>query len=329
MIIGKYPSLRLRRLRQSSWIRDLVAENSLTPHDLIWPLFIREESTSPHIPGMPGVHRQTIQEITESALQAHDAGIPAITLFPSTPEELRSPDGIEACNPDNLICRAIRAIKNLDIPLGVITDVALDPYTDHGHDGVYVNGCIDNDATIEILQRQSHVQAEAGADALAPSDMMDGRIAAIREYLEDNHHKEKLLISYAVKFSSSFYGPFRKAVGVQQLSGLSNKKTYQVNPSNHQEALREIAQDIEEGADMIIVKPGLPYLDIIRQAKDRFHIPILAYQVSGEYAMIQAAHQQGILDGTQAMLESLIAFKRAGAQGIFTYSALDIATMVG
>lgn len=328
MIIGKYPSTRLRRLRQSSWIRDLVSENNITPQDFIWPLFVREESTNPTITGMPGVNRLSLTELTDAVLQAHDAGIPAVALFPATPPELRSSDGIEALNPNNLICRAIKTIKNLDLPLGIITDVALDPYTDHGHDGIFINGVIDNDATIEMLQRQAHNQVEAGADSLAPSDMMDGRIAAIREYLEDSNHKDKLIISYAVKYASAFYGPFRQAIGNRGLTGLANKLTYQMNPTNSQEALREIAQDLEEGADMIIVKPGLPYLDIIRQARDKFNIPVLAYQVSGEYSMIQAAHAQGYIDGHQAMLESLIAFKRAGAQGIFTYAALDMASML-
>ncbi len=328
MIIGQYPATRLRRLRQTSWIRDLVCENTLTPNDLILPLFVREEFTDPHIPGMPGVQRHTLTELAEITQLAHDCGIPFVALFPTTPPELRSPDGIEALNPDNLVSRAIRTIKALNLPIGVIADVALDPYTDHGHDGILLNGAIDNDLTIEMLQRQAHVQAAAGADILAPSDMMDGRISAIRDYLDDNRHQSTLLMSYAVKFASSYYGPFRQAVGVQQLGGLSNKCTYQINPANSQEALREIAQDIQEGADMIIIKPGQPYLDIIRQASDRFDIPVFAYQVSGEYAAIKAAAQNGWIDGNGAMLESLIGFKRAGASGIWTYAALEIAGLL-
>lgn len=328
MIVGSYPNNRLRRLRQSSWIRDLVSENTLTPNDLILPLFIREESTDPTITGMPGVRRHTIPELLEITQIAHDSGIPFVGLFPTTPQNLRSPDGSEALNPNNLICQAIHAIKSLNLPIGVITDVALDPYTDHGHDGILHNGVIDNDLTIDILQKQAHIQAQAGADIIAPSDMMDGRIGAIREYLDDNRHQSTLIMSYAVKYASSYYGPFRQAVGVQQLGGLNNKFTYQMNPANAQEALQEIAQDIQEGADMIIIKPGQPYLDILRQAKDRFQIPLFAYQVSGEYAAIKAAAENGWIDETGAFFESLIGFKRAGATGIWTYAALDMAELM-
>ena len=325
MIIGRYPATRLRRNRQASWVRDLCSENDLTPSDLIWPVFVREEETSPVIASMPGVERLTIDELVESVQQAADLGIPAIALFPTTPPHLRSHDGAEALNPDNLICRAVRAIKSVDLNLGVITDVALDPYTDHGHDGIILDGQIDNEATIDILQQQAYVQAQAGADALAPSDMMDGRIASIRDYLDDHGHHNKLIISYAVKYASGFYGPFRTAVGVGALGGLKDKKTYQMNPANSDEAMREIAQDIQEGADMIIIKPGMPYLDVIQRATTQFNIPTLAYQVSGEYAMIKAAAQNGWLDEDRVVLESLIAFKRAGAQGILTYFAFDIA----
>lgn len=325
MVTGRYPSSRLRRIRQSSWVRDLCSENDLTPSDLIWPVFVREYDTSPTIPSMPGVDRLTIDELIEAAQQASDFGIPAIALFPTTPTHLRSHDGAEALNPDNLICQAIRAIKSLDLNIGVITDVALDPYTDHGHDGIIVNGQIDNDATIEVLEQQAYIQAQAGADALAPSDMMDGRIGSIRTYLDDQGFQNKLIISYAVKFASSFYGPFRQAVGVGGLSGLKDKKTYQMNPANSDEALREIEQDIHEGADMIIIKPGMPYLDIIQRASERFKIPMLAYQVSGEYAMIKAGAEKGWIDEDKAILESLISFKRSGANGILTYFALDVA----
>ncbi|MBW8308243.1 MAG: porphobilinogen synthase [Candidatus Paracaedibacteraceae bacterium] len=325
MTWGTYPNTRLRRLRQAAWIRDLCAENDLTPRDLIWPIFVRDENTPSLISSMPGVNRLTLEELTEAVQQATDVGIPAIALFPTTPSRLRSPDGSEALNPNNLICQAVRAIKSLNLNIGVITDVALDPYTDHGHDGIIINGVLDNDATIEVLEQQSYIQAQAGADALAPSDMMDGRIAAIRDYLDDHGHKDRLLISYAAKYASSFYGPFRQAVGNPTLSNLKDKKTYQLNPANSDEAMREIAQDIQEGADMIIVKPGMPYLDIIQRASTQFNIPTLAYQISGEYAMLKAAIQNGWLDGDRAILESLMGFKRAGAKGILTYFAFDVA----
>ena len=325
MAWGTYPNTRLRRLRQAAWVRDLCAENDLTPSDLIWPIFIRDEGTSPLISSMPGVNRLTLEELIEAAQQAADVGIPAIALFPTTPAHLRSPDGSEALNPDNLICQAVRTIKSLNLNIGIITDVALDPYTDHGHDGIIINGVLDNDATIEILEQQAYIQAQAGADALAPSDMMDGRIAAIRDYLDDQGCQDRLLISYAAKYASSFYGPFRQAVGISALGNLKDKKTYQLNPANSDEAMREIAQDIQEGADMIIVKPGMPYLDIIQRASTEFNIPALAYQISGEYAMLRAAIQNGWLDGDRVILESLIGFKRAGAKGILTYFAFDIA----
>ncbi len=325
MFSGRYPASRLRRNRQASWVRDLCSENDLTPSDLIWPVFVRDEDTSPLISSMPGVERLTLEDLVEAAEQAAALGIPAIALFPTTPPHLRSSDGAEALNPDNLICRAVRAIKSLDLNLGIITDVALDPYTDHGHDGIIIDGHVDNDATIEVLQQQAYVQAQAGADALAPSDMMDGRIGAIREYLDDHGHHNKMIISYAVKYASGFYGPFRQAVGVGTLSGLKDKKSYQMNPANSDEAMREIAQDVQEGADMIIIKPGMPYLDIIQRATTQFNIPTLAYQVSGEYAMIKAAAQNGWLDEDRTVLESLISFKRAGASGILSYFALDVA----
>ncbi|WP_032112610.1 porphobilinogen synthase [Candidatus Paracaedibacter symbiosus] len=328
MFYGKYPASRLRRLRQSSWMRDLVSETSLTPKDLIWPIFVRDEFSPADIQGMPNVKRLTISELQEAVQYAADLGISSVALFPYTPLPLRSHDGLEAVNPDNLMCRAIHAIKNLNLDIGVITDVALDPYTDHAHDGIIINGRVHNDATIEILKRQAHIQAQAGADVLAPSDMMDGRIGAIRGHLDENHFHDKIIMSYAVKFASSFYGPFRSAVGAESLHGLSDKKTYQVNFSNSDEAMREIAQDIEEGADMIIIKPGLPYSDVIHRAKQKFNIPIIAYQVSGEYSMIKAAAANGWIDGTKAMLESLMCLKRAGASGIFTYAAPEMAELL-
>lgn len=325
MFAGKYPSSRLRRLRQTSWIRDLISETTLGPKDLIWPVFIRDECSPAEIKGMPNVKRLTIAELTEATQYAHDLGISSIALFPFTPIPLRSADGLEAVNPKNLMCRAIQAIKNLNLNIGIITDVALDPYTDHGHDGIIINGKIHNDATIEVLRRQALLQAQVGSDVLAPSDMMDGRVGIIRRHLDEHHFQDKIILSYAVKFSSSFYGPFRNAVGVNTLHGLPDKKTYQVNFTNSDEAMREISQDIEEGADMIIIKPGLPYADIIHKAQQKFNIPIIAYQVSGEYSMIKAAAANGWIDGTKAMLESLICLKRAGASGIFTYAACEVA----
>lgn len=329
MFYGKYPLSRLRRLRQSPWVRELVSETVLSPYDLIWPIFVRDNFSPAEIPSMPGVTRLTIPELQEAAQFAQDVGIPSIALFPYLPPSLRCPDGIEATNPDNLMCRAIAAVKSLNLNLGIITDVALDPYTDHGHDGVIINGHVHNEATIEVLKEQAYVQAQAGADVLAPSDMMDGRIGAIRHHLDAHHLQDKILLSYAVKYASSFYGPFRNAVGVESLQNLMDKKTYQLNFGNSDEAMREIAQDIEEGADMVIVKPGLPYADIIQRAKQTFNIPIIAYQVSGEYAMIKAAAHNRWIDGEKVMLETLFCLKRAGASAIFTYAAPEIAELLG
>lgn len=328
MFYGKYPTSRLRRLRQNNWIRELVSETSLACKDLIWPIFVRDEFSPAEITSMPNVVRLTIPELQEAAQYATDLGISSLALFPFVPPSLRACDGLEAMNPDNLMCRAIQAIKNLNLDIGVITDVALDPYTDHGHDGIIINGRVHNEATIEVLKQQAHVQAQAGADVLAPSDMMDGRIGALRQHLDENHFHDKIILSYAVKFASSFYGPFRNAVGVEALHGLADKKTYQLNLTNSDEAMREIAQDIEEGADMIIIKPGLPYADIIQRAKQKFNIPIMAYQVSGEYSMIKAAAANGWIDGTKVMLETLLCLKRAGATGIFTYAAPEIAELL-
>lgn len=328
MFYGKYPTSRLRRLRQSSWVRELVSETTLTTKDLIWPVFIREDNSAAEINGMPNVKRLTIPELKEAAKYAHQLGIPSMALFPVTPTSLRSPNGQEAINPGNLICRGIRAIKDLGLDIGVITDVALDPYTSHGHDGIIINGTVHNEVTIDILKQQAFVQAQAGADALAPSDMMDGRIGAIRQHLDENSLHDKIIISYAVKFASSFYGPFRNAVDVKSLHDLTDKKTYQMSFTNSDEAMREIAQDIEEGADIIIVKPGLPYLDIIHRAKEKFNIPIFAYQVSGEYSMLMAAAANGWLDGEKTIFESLVCLKRAGTSGIFTYAAPIMAEML-
>ena len=316
-----YPSTRPRRNRRSEWCRRLVSEYALSPADFIWPLFVMEgQGKREPIASMPGVERLTIDLIVEAAREAVNLGIPAIAVFPYTDPKLRTDDGREAFNPDNLVCRATRAIKAANLELGVILDVALDPYTSHGHDGLVRDGIILNDETVEALVRQSLVQVAAGCDILAPSDMMDGRIGAIRNALEAAGHTDTQLLAYAAKYASAFYGPFRDAVGSKStLKG--DKRTYQMDPANTDEAIREVALDIAEGADMVMVKPGMPYLDIVRRVSETFKVPTFVYQVSGEYAMLTAAAQNGWLDGDKAMLESLLAFKRAGASGILTYFA--------
>ncbi len=325
---GSYPATRLRRNRQAHWSRRLNAENELTATDLIWPLFVIDgTNTREPVPSMPGVERLSIDLVCEAAEEAASLGIPAIALFPYTNPGNRSPDGAEAYNPENLICRATRAVRALNLDLGIICDVALDPYTSHGHDGLLREHQILNDETLGILVRQALVQAEAGCHVIAPSDMMDGRVGAIRAALEDAGHSATQIMAYSAKYASAFYGPFRDAIGS---SGVlkGDKRTYQMDPANAQEALREIALDIEEGADMIMIKPGMPYLDIIRQAKEAFGVPTFAYQVSGEYAMLQAAAQNGWLNSESAMLESLLAFKRAGCSGILTYFAPTAARLL-
>ena len=327
---GQFPNTRLRRLRTQPWLREMVQETRLHPSDLILPLFIRTPQGPAEIASMPGVRRWTIEELPKVIEQAVELGIPAVDLFPLTPQELKTPDGEEAFNPENLICQAIRAIKKMTTQLGVITDVALDPYTSHGHDGIWNGNTVDNDLTIGQLVKQSLVQAEAGADIIAPSDMMDGRVKAIREALDAANYNDRAIMSYAAKYASAFYGPFREAVGAVKLPGqggrqVGDKKTYQMNPANGDEALREVAQDLQEGADMVMVKPGLPYLDVITRVCQNFSVPTFAYQVSGEYSMIKAAAAQGWIDEQAAMEETLISLKRAGATGIFTYAALEIA----
>jgi porphobilinogen synthase len=319
---GRFPLARPRRNRRDEWTRRLVAEHRLTAGDLIWPIFIREgvDATEP-VASMPGVERLTIDRAVRAAEEAVALGIPAIALFPVTPPELKDEDGTESGNPQNLMCRAARAIKAaVGNALGLIGDVALDPYTSHGHDGVIRDGYVANDETVAILCRQALVQAEAGIDVIAPSDMMDGRVGAIRAALDQAGLIHTRIMSYAAKYASAFYGPFRDAVGSgSALKG--DKKTYQMDPANTDEALREVAMDIAEGADMVMVKPGLPYLDVVRRVKDAFGMPTFAYQVSGEYAMIAGAARNGWLDGERAMMESLLAFKRAGADGVLTYFA--------
>ena len=323
------PSLDLadrpRRLRRTEWMRRMVREHALSTADLIWPLFVVEGKKS-RVPvaAMPGVERLSVDEAVREAERAARLAIPCIALFPYTDPALRDEDGTEALNPDNLVCRAVRAVKKEVPEIGILCDVALDPYTSHGHDGLLREGEIVNDATVEVLVQQALVQAEAGCDIIAPSDMMDGRVGAIREALDDAGREQVAIMAYAAKYASAFYGPFREAVGsAKTLTG--DKRTYQMDPGNSDEALREVALDIEQGADMVMVKPGLPYLDIVRRVKETFGVPTFAYQVSGEYSMIVAAIQNGWLDGERAIPESLLAFKRAGADGILTYFAPQIA----
>jgi len=329
-MFARYPALRLRRTRASEWSRRLHAETVLTPADLIWPLFVCEGSGEEQaIASLPGVSRWSVDRLVERAREARDLGIACIALFPNTPAELRSEDGAEAHNPGNLMCRAIRALKDAVPEVGVLTDVALDPYTSHGHDGLVDEaGYVLNDATAEALVRQALVQAEAGADIVAPSDMMDGRIGLIRDALESGGHHNVQIMSYAAKYASAFYGPFRDAVGSRGLLK-GDKKTYQMDPANAQEALREVAADLAEGADSVMVKPGLPYLDIVRDVKQRFEVPVFAYQVSGEYAMIEAAAAAGAGDRDALVLETLMAFKRAGCSGVLTYHAPLAARLLG
>ena len=321
-----FPTTRMRRLRRFAWSRRLVAETALRPADLIQPLFVLEgERRREAVASMPGIERLSLDLLPAPVERALELGIPAVALFPCTPAARKSDGGEEAWNEDNLMCRAIRAIKRRLPEIGVITDVALDPYTTHGHDGILIEGEIANDATLEALTRQALVQAAAGADVIAPSDMMDGRIGAIRKALDRAGFEATMILAYSAKYASAFYGPFRDAVGSATALGKADKTTYQMDPRNAQEALREVALDIGEGADMVMVKPGLPYLDVIRRVKDEFRLPTLAYQVSGEYAMLKAAAERGWLDGDLAMRESLVALKRAGADAILTYAALEIA----
>jgi porphobilinogen synthase len=318
---GQYPAVRMRRNRRTGWSRRLVAENVLTADDLIWPIFVVEgQNVKQPVESMPGVDRLSVDLAVQAAGEAVSLGIPVLALFPYTEPKLRTDDGREAFNPENLVCRATRAIRKAGLDIGVLLDVALDPYTSHGHDGLMRGGEIINDATLDALVRQALVQAEAGCDIIAPSDMMDGRVGAIRRALEGSGHKNVQIMAYAAKYASAFYGPFRDAVG-SSATLIGDKRTYQMDPANSDEALREVALDIAEGADMVMVKPGMPYLDIGRRVKDEFGMPTFAYQVSGEYSMLTAAAQNGWLDGDRVMMESLIAFKRAGADGILTYFA--------
>lgn len=306
----------------------MVAETRLSPDNLIWPIFVCEGANQRQpIPSMPGVDRLSVDLVAEAVTHAKDLGIPAIALFPNTDPALRNAEASEALNPDNLINRATRAIKQAVPDIGIMCDVALDPYTDHGHDGLLIDGTIDNDATVDILAAQALVQAQAGCDIIAPSDMMDGRVGAIRQHLDQHGFSDVQIMAYAAKYASAFYGPFRDAVGSSSTL-IGDKRTYQLNPSNSDEAMREVALDIAEGADMVMVKPGMPYLDIVRRVKTEFGAPTFVYQVSGEYAMICAAAQNGWLERQQVMMESLLAFRRAGANGILTYFAVEAAELL-
>jgi porphobilinogen synthase len=319
---------RPRRNRKSDWARRMVRENILTTNDLIWPIFLLDgQNRREPVLSMPGVERMSVDIAVTEAENAAKLGIPVIALFPFTDPAKRDPDGSEALNANNLVCQACRAIKAVVPNIGIMTDVALDPYTSHGHDGLLSGETILNDETVRVLTRQAIIQAEAGSDIIAPSDMMDGRIGAIRAALDEEDHLDIQIMAYAAKYASAFYGPFRDAIGTKSaLKG--DKRTYQMDPANTDEAIREVALDIEEGADMVMVKPGMPYLDIVQRVSETFSVPTFAYQVSGEYAMIMAAAQNGWLDGDKAMIESLLAFKRAGADGILTYFAPKIAEML-
>lgn len=326
---GRYPRTRMRRNRRDPWSRAMVAEHRLSPADLIWPVFVQEGTAArTPIPSMPGVCRLTIDELVKDAGLAARRGIPSIAIFPVVPPERKTEDADEAYNPDNLVCRAVRAVAKAVPEIGIVCDVALDPFTSHGQDGLLRNGYVVNDETIPVLVKQALVQAEAGCHVIAPSEMMDGRIGALRDALDQAGFAHVRLLSYAAKYASGFYGPFRDAIGSSGNLGRGDKRTYQMDPANSDEALREVALDLDEGADMVMVKPGLPYLDIVHRVKATFGVPTFVYQVSGEYAMLAGAIERGWLD-RKVILESVLAFKRAGADGVLTYAAMDLAAELG
>ena len=332
--LAAYPALRLRRLRQADWTRRLVRETALTPNDLIWSAVVHDGEGRVPVPSMPGVERWSVAEAAKAAKEAKALGIPAIAIFPYIDAEKKDSEGSAAADPDGLVCRAVKAMKDAAPEVGVMCDVALDPFTEHGHDGVVEGGRVLNDATIERLVEQGLAQAAAGCDILAPSDMMDGRVGALRAALEAAGFQDTLIMSYAAKYASAFYGPYREAIGSGKLGSGSldnpaDKKTYQIDPGNSDEALREVALDIAEGADMVMVKPGMPYLDIVRRVVEAFAMPTFAFQVSGEYAMLMAAAQNGWLEQDRAILEALSAFKRAGCAGVITYFAPVAARLLG
>jgi porphobilinogen synthase len=320
----KFPTKRMRRLRYEPWMRKMVEEHALRVEHLIWPLFVTNKATTP-IESLPGQYRYSIEDIVKEVQIAKDLGIPSIALFPATPESVKTEEGEESYNPNNLICNTVRAIKMHVPDIGIICDVALDPYTTHGQDGVIRKGRVDNDETLDILATQALNQVRAGCDIIAPSDMMDGRIGIIRKHLDLHGFSHIPILAYSAKYASAFYGPFRDAVGSKSALGKRGKESYQMNPANGDEAMTEVLLDIEEGADMVMVKPGMPYLDIVRRVKEVHNIPTFVYQVSGEYAMLKAASQNGWLDWDKVIMESLLAFVRAGADGILTYAAKEIA----
>lgn len=323
--LGRYPNTRLRRNRRDDWSRRLVSQTRLSIDDLIWPVFVHELDSPAPVPSMPGVERLSVAGLVEAAGEAAAIGISALAIFPVINLALKTDEAEEAYNPDNLICRAVRAVAKAVPDIGIVCDVALDPFTSHGQDGLVRDGYVVNDESIEALVKQSLVQAAAGCNIIAPSDMMDGRVGAIRAALDAAGHDNVRIMAYAAKYASGFYGPFRDAVGSSTSLGQGDKRTYQLDPANSDEALREVALDIAEGADMVMVKPGMPYLDIVHRVKEAFSLPTYAYQVSGEYAMLEGAGIQGWVDGERVMMESLVGFKRAGADGILTYFALRAA----
>ena len=323
---GAFPRVRMRRNRRDEWSRRLVAEHRLAPTDFIWPVFVVEgEMQRIPVASMPGVQRFSIDELVREVASAKTLGIPAIALFPVVDASKKTEDAREAVRPDNLVCRAVRAVREAVPGIGIICDVALDPYTSHGQDGLMRDGYVVNDETNAMLAQQAVVQARSGCDIVAPSDMMDGRVGVVRDALDAEGFTQVRILSYAAKYASAFYGPFRDAIGSAKNLGGGDKRTYQMDPANADEALREVALDLGEGADMVMVKPGLPYLDVVRRVKDTFAVPTFAYHVSGEYAMVKAAAERGWLDGDRAMMESLLSMKRAGADGVLTYAALDAA----
>ncbi|MEM9074700.1 MAG: porphobilinogen synthase [Myxococcota bacterium] len=327
--MSAFPRRRMRRNRRFDWSRRLVREHRLSVDDLIWPVFVREGAGAREaVPSMPGVERLSVDLLVDAAKEASDLGIPALALFPVVDPALKTEKAEEAYNPDNLVCRAVRALKEAVPGLGVICDVALDPFTSHGQDGLMRDGYVVNDESVDVLVKQSLNQAAAGCDVIAPSDMMDGRIGAIRDALDAEGYGHVLLLSYAAKYASAYYGPFRDAVGSAGNLGKGDKRTYQMDPANGDEALREVALDLEEGADMVMVKPGMPYLDIVRRVKETFGAPTYAYQVSGEYAMHRGAADRGWLDWERVLLESLMSFKRAGCDGVLTYGAVEAARLL-
>ncbi|NOY26607.1 MAG: porphobilinogen synthase [Oligoflexia bacterium] len=324
--MGSFPRTRLRRNRRTDWIRRLVREHHVAVDDLIWPVFVFDgDGDNQDVDSMPGVQRLSVSALVDAAGMAAELGIPALALFPVIEAKHKTLDGAYAKDPDNLVCRAVRAIRQSAPDIGIICDVALDPFTLHGQDGLVIDGQVVNDPTLEVLCAQAVVQADAGCDVIAPSDMMDGRIGAIRDALDEAQHQSVQIMAYSAKYASAFYGPFRDAVGSKSALAGGDKRTYQMDPANSDEALTEVAMDLEEGADMVMVKPGMPYLDVLRRVKETFEAPTFVYQVSGEYAMLMGAARLGWLDGPTVMMESLLAFKRAGADGVLTYAAVDVA----